>query len=255
MLRQGIGTLLVLAFLGAAVTAYADEGDYTAPPPPAAQAPAAMAEHFEIFGQGGIAYYAMGDYNRGMVPFNTFLQAYDLKPVDPLNSGDTYGGGAAYWVTDEFSLGAQVALLKAVSGGDPFRGFHFQNDFTALEIGGFVRYGGFLSRELLGLVGVGAGSLNLSGASHDESWAGYGSEHYTLNGGCLAYQAFAEADYFLKPYVALGVNLGYRQAVITDVRANSALYHDVRTVNPDGSWFKLDFSGLFLTAALKFYIR
>jgi hypothetical protein len=253
MNRKGILILAGLLWLGTAGFVGADEyegGDYIKP---SLKLLPAMAERFEIFGNAGIAYYAMGEYNKGVALSNDYQKYYGLGTYEPLSSGNTYGGGAAYWITNNLSVGAQVSFLEANSEAYPFKGYHYRDCFSALEIGGMVRYGGMLGRELLGLVGAGVGSLSLDGAYHEVSLDGYDTTSFKLTGSCVSYQAFGEVDYFLTSYAALGVDLGYRVANVTNVRANSSLYHDQKLYIIDGAELKLDYSGVFCRAVLKFF--
>ena len=173
--------------------------------------------------------------------------------MEPLASGDTFGGGVAYWLTGSWSVGAQADYLKAEAEIYPYKGYHYRDNFSAMEIGGFVRFAGWFNRELLGMVGVGAGRLTLSGAYHEYTTP-YGASQFDLSAGCLSTQVFGEIDYFLADFAALGLNVGYRLAKVDEVRGQGAGYDGV-VYFYDGAQVKLDYSGVFCVAVLKFFIN
>ena len=213
-----------------------------------------LAGRWLVFGDAGDSAYAMTDVNAALGVRNQLMSGLGQAMAPLVAGGLTYGGGAGYWVTDYFQAGAEAESLRVGSvSGNSAIGLDW--NFPAVELGGFVRFGGFAWNRLLITGGIGVYYIGLVQAAVAFYNNGFGApdEHYAYSGSAVGVKIMAGADYFLSDTLALGLDVGYRVADIQQVLASGEGLDQALVVNDDGSRFSIDYSGVYLRGGVKLY--
>ncbi len=209
-----------------------------------------------LLGNLGYAVQAMKDVNGMIESNNQYFSDHGLQTGFLISGGFAGSLGFATWVTDFLQVGGELGFLEAKSSSGSYA-IGEDDNFSGQEAGAFLKLGGMVAENIAVMGGFGVYSIGLSGASIKLYFQGLGYSNLTLDltGQTTGYKFMAAADYRLGPTFALGVEAGYRIAVVTDIKVNGGPYHDAGIINPDGSKMKADYSGLYVQSGLRLYFR
>lgn len=162
-------------------------------------------------------------------------------------------GGFLYNVSDSFQLGAGVdQVIKQYRVRWPNQ----DTDFWRLPVLGVVGRARWLmsgpSRHLWYALSAAAGDYRLSGASLHYNGVDW---HYRFSGSTVGGLLSLDSEYRFGESVAAAAMLGYRLVAVRTIKAT--LHPDGTSVtlrNGDDTKAHFDYSGAFLSVALRFYI-
>lgn len=205
-----------------------------------------------IFGNLSYNCYRMDDVNQFIAGQN---QANTLT-LGNIGSGGGDNFGAGFWLTDNLALGFEIGSLYAATSSRN-EGFRENLNLPAVESGLFLKVGRRFWDHLILSAGGGFYSLNLDGASlvsYNRALAPYDYSVTRIYGYTYSTKALGSAEVMLAPHVGLGLDVGYRWAVIENQRI-CADGQRSSLLNPDGSKLDIDYSGLFVNTGLRFYFK
>lgn len=187
--------------------------------------------------EGSVGRYTMGDVNRTLSALNVDLVGTPLR-LWPIEGGPGCGLSAGLDLGRGFSLGAGYDRVFASSGAADATHFaKFRLPGNAIR--GLAEYA-FPRKGPLGAhVGGAAGKLMVTGEITDEF-------AHEVRGTAPLYEVYLGGDWWGQPRCGLFATLGYRSARVKEVKIDGVV-----ALNPDGSKYRLDYSGMMLRLGLK----
>lgn len=196
---------------------------------------------------GMLGLTAAFDYaNESMGDLNDLLSASNLSAMHQAIGG---GGSIAYGFNDNVMVGINVDYLYASSdtantgGGNDFH-LRFPLLETALTAS-YVWWDAMPSIDTKATLGLAYENLNGSDASNAP---GFTSANYTASG--LGIFGTVGAEWFLKPQLSLGLDVGYRYVRLSPIAVSTG----GNVLTAGGSNAVADFSGLMARVGLSWYI-
>lgn len=203
-----------------------------------------VANKLNLFGDVGFCTVAMADINSEMIqPINDLMSAMRVSgSIDLMQRAGTFGGGVQYGITDYLLVGAEAGSIIAQTEGwfpmplGPTVGYiYFLPLFTA---GVTAKYAWPVSDTILLTAGAGMDYLSLNGKLEiTDSVSTYTTQ---LNGTGIGAKVLAGGQLFLSEHFSLGVDVGYRLAVIPEIKDQDGVVAKKR----NGENMTADFSGL-----------
>lgn len=185
---------------------------------------------------GGWATYAMGDLNDQL----------SGSPMGSINGGGDISLSVDWKPMPALQVAIDVEDLMAYSSGS-VAGFDENLGASAMWIGPAGYWVMPFADQWNLRLGVGLGYLAL--VSDQMTMSGHGQYMAVdFTGSGFGARGIVAADYYFTPHVSLGLELGYRYAVISSFQADGT----TATKN-DGSDMKLDYSGLHDKLALSYW--
>jgi hypothetical protein len=214
--------------------------------------PATLCHRFFWYGNIGAAAYAMRDINQWIGGNNRVFSHYNLAAEPEISQGFTFGTGLGFWISNYFSLGAELCGLEAdTSGGANY--LREEMSLGALEIGGFVKAATPLNNGVYIAFTLGMSSLSLQDATIHDYVSGYSDRYLTLIGSALSVKTAVSLEYLSGQNVGVGLDLGYRSAKITNVKGNNGS-KTLPLVNADRTPLSIDYSGFYILAGVRIYM-
>ena len=186
---------------------------------------------------GSLGKYSMGDLNRDLDAMNVELIGTPLH-LWPIGSGPGCGMSAGVGFGPSFSLGVGYDRVFASSGVvNPTT--YVKARVPANAFRGTVEYA-FPRRGPLGAyVGAAAGKLMVIGQF-------VGRSALDLRGSAPLVEVYLGGDWWGQPRCGLFATVGYRSARVKEVKTRGQV-----ELNPDGSKYRLDYSGSLMRLGLK----
>lgn len=187
---------------------------------------------------GSLGRYSMGDVNRDLEDLNAELKGTPLH-LWPIGVGPGCGMSAGVDIGPSFSFGIGYDRVFASSGAADSMDGYLQVRLPANAFRGMVEYA-FPRRGRLGArLGVAVGKLMVTGQM-------VGDSAFEVRGGAPYYEAYLGGDWWGQPRCGLVATVGYRYARVNEVKIAGQVER-----NPDGSKYRLDYSGALLRLGLK----
>jgi hypothetical protein len=200
---------------------------------------------YGLYGCLGYAAYTMKDANAEIDRTNQFFSSN----LGKITGGLDLGLGLVYGFSDFIQVGAEIGTVTGGTKGNPVPDTTVEWNVPAYEAGLFVSLTAPLEDTFLLSLGAGIYSLSVDTASYVTDDPYFGHRSSDLRGTGLGYKFTGGAQVFLGEHLALGAELGYRLAKITELTDGGS----VKWLNADGTNFTLDYSGVFGRGGVYWY--
>lgn len=202
-----------------------------------------------IAGNIGYALYDMNNVNTSIDNANDYVESLGGATLEKITGGLNVNGSVFYGLTDYLLVGLEFGGLQAYTENEPFPGETQAYYVSGLEFGVFGKVAFPVEETFLWTLGLGVIGITTSDAEYHLTTSS-GTFVETYKGTAAGVKFMGGGEWFLTPYLALGAEVGYRLAQITEVTDRD---ETVRWVNSDGSNFIIDYSGLYGQGGLRVY--
>ncbi|MFH1278547.1 MAG: hypothetical protein ABIK65_09230 [Candidatus Eisenbacteria bacterium] len=196
----------------------------------------------EIGGRYGT--YAMDDVNDDIAAIDALIWP---TRFDEISGGLGFGTGAGLRVSPNLDIGIRYERFMAKSEASDFSG-SITYDFGANGLFGFMEYRFPSSSKISGGIGAGGG-LVVSSGEVGLTVTGVGSVSGDTEGSGPLLQGYGFIDLPLSPRVSIIPSAGYRYAKVSSLEIDG-----LPVYNADGSDYSVDYSGVFLSASIRFLL-
>jgi hypothetical protein len=203
--------------------------------------------------RGGLGTYAMSDMNVTINEINDILAAAHFDELRTFGSGPNGGGELRIRILPHLALSASAEYLYESSSVDLERvGQQFERvelHASTVPITGRVLYvtSSPKNSRIVYTMGGGISYLWLCRLK-----TGIPSPYYrTADGNGFGFQAVSGVEYFALPWISVGGELMYRYANISELTYND---NGAPVLLSNGQKMSLDFSGINLTACIRFHL-
>jgi len=202
-------------------------------------------QRFWLAPSGGFHTYRLGDVNSEIDQINVAVSPLQM---DHIKSGFSYGAAVGVDLNPAATLEiAYDRLLGSSKVGDATGSLEYRLPANAFTLRGTFRQ----AREAAFVIGFGAAAGLVKSAGEvilSASGAGSVTGHLSGNGPDL--EGFVSGDWRVSPRFAITPHLGFRYAKISETKVE-----DQVILNPDGSKYTLDYSGVTTGVRLKLYLN
>ncbi len=205
-----------------------------------------------IYVGAGYAQYLMADINRWIDESNTVMRMYGVPTENRISSFAFLDGGAGLWFNEYIAAGVDCGYhAPNATGGTT--GMGEQMLLSAVEGSGFLKVATNRQEKMFFTGTLSLGALSLSDAYMDEYVFGR-KYRWSLNGSTTCVKIGGGVEWRFGKHLGLGVDVGYRSAKITEVKADiSNGRKNVRVTHADGSPLEIDYSGVYGKTGLRVY--
>lgn len=199
---------------------------------------------FSILGTG--ATYTMTDVNGDVAEINAFMGPFGPH-MHEVRGGFGFGAAAGLDGPSPFNLGiAYERIIANTTVGDATGSLHYHLPADLLR--GIGEYRFQQGRGGSFVAGVSAGAVIERGRI-EVSETGFGAGQGELRGSAPLFELYLGGERSWSDRFAFTGQLGYRNAKIDDLKI-----HDVRVLRSDGTPWTIDYSGVYVRAALKLFV-
>jgi hypothetical protein len=205
-----------------------------------------------IYVGAGYAQYLMADINRWIDESNTVMRMYGVPTENRISSFAFLDGGAGLWFNEYIAAGVDCGYhAPNATGGTT--GIGEQMLLSAVEGSGFLKVATNRQNKMFFTGTLSVGTLVLTDAYMDEYVFGR-KYRWSLNGSTTCVKIGGGVEWRFGKHMGLGVDVGYRSAKITEVKADiSNGRKNVRVTHADGSPLEIDYSGVYGKTGLRVY--
>lgn len=213
-----------------------------------------MTHTLVLFGNITYENYAMGDINGLINNWNDYFDFYGGTRMSGIAGGSNLNLGAEYWLSNLILLGVEGTLMSAeTSGGTSSLGAEF--NLSAIELGGFIKFAELAYPHVFSAgFGIYSVSLHNSTEYNYMRQLGYYDGYRTFDGSVVGVKLMGGYQVILGD-IGIGVDLGYRFAKVNNIKWTASGYHDRDFLNIHGDKGSIDFSGFFVKAGIKIYVK
>lgn len=212
---------------------------------------------FGIFGHLGYAGAAMGDVNRYLIDTtNKMMAAYQATgSLSPINGGVTINGGVQYGLNDNLLIGTELFYQSLESKTTftntraPYETIDWTFDFPMFSAGAFLKVVEPLNNRFLLTGGVGIDYLFAFGMLLIKDSLG-NRAYDTLTSSGVGFKFMGGAQFFFARKVSLGLDVGYRYAVLDRMVTSDGVTMQVDYPRRN---MCLDYSGEFIRAGINVF--
>jgi hypothetical protein len=216
-----------------------------------------LGRRFGIFGNLGYAATAMGDVNQYEIDaINSAMAAQHITgSLSDITGGVTLDGGWQYGINDNFLIGMDLQYqwiqtqTTFKNTRAPYDSLDLEYTFPLSSVGFFIKGMEPLSNRFFLTAGGGVDYHYAYGtlSAHDT----LGNSIYdTLSSSGFGFKLMGGAQVFFSPYVGLGLDVGYRYAVLDNLVTSDGTV--LKVGNPRRN-MRLDYSGAFFRIGLNVF--